>query len=434
MNKAWHYLEYTFAIAALVFFTRVLDFESLSVPSEGLANTASSIGPNPLAPFLSLIQHSIFLVAASLLFLRHDKTVKTLARVKVIWLLLALILLSFLWSNTPDASFRASFALMESCTFGLYFASTYNLQQQLRLVAWALGITSLISLFYTLALPSYGIENGIHQGAWRGPFIQKNIFARVLIFSCLIYISIDPKQIWHKYMIFCGLVLSLGLTILSRSTTALIALALLLLLGFICKFLRLRDLVAIPSIATLMLFLSSIILVIASKAETILTSMGKDLTLSGRTTIWASLIEQIKLRPWFGYGYFGFWTTEEAKSTMTKLFGTTYVPSHSHNGYLELVTSFGLVGAILFMITFVVIARRAVILMRWNQTSEGLWPLLFLSFLLIYNFSEPTLIEHNSIFWILYLTLALSRFIDLKQPQFLSAEITTNEIIKKTNV
>ena len=422
MNKIAHYLEYIFTIAALVFFTRVLDFESLYVPSEGLGYTVASVGTNPLAPFLSLMQHSIFLIVAGLLSIRYKQTIKTLMRAKVNLILLAFIFSSFLWSISPDASFRGTFGLIESCTFGLYFASNYNLQQQLRLLALALGIVSLITVFYTVALPDYGIEQGIHKGAWRGPFIQKNFLGRLLILSCLIYASIDAKKARHKYLVFTGLALSLGLIFLSKSKTAVLVLLLLSSLSFIYRLFRQKDLIAIPLITTSLLFSSSIALAIVTRAETILTSMGKDLTLSGRTIIWAGLIEQIKLRPWLGYGYLGFWSNEEARSTMTKLYGTTYVPSHSHNGYLELVTSFGLIGAILFTITFIAMTRRALILMRWNRTSEGLWPLLFLSFLGIYNFSEPTLIEHNSIFWIVYLTLALSRFIELKQPQFLPSK------------
>ena len=380
-----------------------------------MTESVTSVGENPLAPFLSLMQHSIFLIVSGLLFLRGKQTIQTLRRGKIIWLLLAVAFLSFIWSNTPDTSFRGAFALIESCAFGLYFASNYNLQQQLRLLAIALGITSLISLFYTITFPSYGIENGIHQGAWRGPYIHKNILARILIFSCLTYISLDTKQVWHKYLIFGGLALSLGLTILSQSKTALAVLMLLLILTLIYKSFSLKGLIAIPLVSTLLLFFGTIFLTLISKAETILSNIGKDLTLSGRTIIWASLIEQIKLRPWLGYGYMGFWSTEEAKSTMTKLFGTTYVPSHSHNGYLELVTSFGLVGAILFIFTFIASARRSIILMRWNQSSEGLWPILFLTFLLIYNLSEPTLIEHNSIFWIVYFSLALTRFVKFNQ-------------------
>ncbi|GAB4524348.1 MAG: O-antigen ligase [Pleurocapsa sp.] len=429
MNRVIQILEIPFAIASLVFFTRVLDFESFSKASEGaVGSMANAETNNVLDPFLSLIQHSIFLAVVCLLVLRSQDTIKTLTHGKIIWILVILVLLSFLWSNIPDISFRGAFAFMETCAFGLYFASRYNINEQLRLIACALGITSLISLLYTLVLPSYGIENGIHLGAWRGPFIQKNIFARILVLACLSFVCMDSKQLWQKFLVFAGLTLSFSLIILSQSTTALMVLALLLMLNVIYKLLCLKDIVAIPLMLVSLIAAIVVAAWVLSNAETILSSVGKDLTLSGRTTIWAILIEQIKLRPWLGYGYLGFWRDPAAISLMTKTFGTTYVPAHSHNGYLELLTSFGFVGVLLFSITLIALARRSLILVVRERSQEGFWPLLFLSYIVFYNFSEPTLIEHNSMFWIIYLSLAISRFIEFEpEPQSLSTETTPNK-------
>lgn len=418
MNQFVQSLESKLAVLALVFFTRVLDFESSFKASEGTAESLLPAGINPLAPFLSLMQHSIFLIVLGLLFLRSKDTLEAIKRGKIIWLVVIFVPLSVFWSNIPDVTFRGAFAFIESCTFGLYLASRYSLKEQLRLIAWALAIASIISLFYTLGLPSYAIEDGIHLGAWRGPFVQKNIFARLLILGCLTCICINPKKLWHKYLMYGWLAISLGLVVLSQSKTALIVLVLLILLNLVCHSLRLKDIIAIPSVLTLILLTSGAAILIAINAEGILASVGKDLTLSGRTVIWQGLIEKIQLRPWFGYGYMGFWDNIESRSFIDKVFGTTYSPPHSHNGYLELVTSFGFVGAVVFAISFLAIARRAIILMYWAKTRERLWPLLFLFFLIFYNFTEPTFIEHNSVFWIIYFALAISRFIDLEsKPQ-----------------
>lgn len=418
MNKFfWQSIESKFTIAALVFFSGVLTFESFYVASEGTPESIIVTGETPLAPLLSLMQHSIFLTVVGLLIFRSKQTIKTIARGKVIWLLVILVISSFLWSRIPGVTIRGAFAFMESCVFALYFASRYNYKQQLRLIAWALGITSLISLLYTVALPARGLEYGIHYGAWRGPYNHKNLFARILILGCLSCICINPQKWWHQGFILSGLTLSFGLGILSKSKTGLMVFILLFALSFVYRSFRFKDVVVIPLVLTSVLLGSVIAIATLSNAEAILTSMGKDLTLSGRTIIWSGLIQQIKLRPWFGYGYMGFWPDDQARMLIAKVYGTTYEPPHSHNGYLELLTSFGFVGVVLFAITFVAIARRALILMRWDQTKEGLWPLLFLTFLFLYNCTEPTLIEHNSIFWIIYLTLALTRFIDLEESQ-----------------
>jgi hypothetical protein len=57
------------------------------------------------------------------------------------------------------------------------------------------------------------------------------------------------------------------------------------------------------------------------------------------------------------------------------------------------------------------ILRRAIILANYTSQKIGVWPLTYLSFLLFYNQTENTLVEHNSIFWILYVSLALSPFV-----------------------
>ena len=417
MNQALRLIESKFTIFALVFFTGVLNFDSFTQPSEGKAE-AISILANPFAPVLSLTQHGIFLGALFLLFFRSKDAIRTIAQGKVIWILVFFVPLSIFWSTSPDLTLRRGFAFLETCTFGLYLASRYDFKEQLRLIACAIGIATIISLFYTLALPAYGIEDGIHQGSWRGPYIQKNIFARLLALGCLSYTQIKSNIYIHKFLTFGGLVLSFGLIILTGSKTALTVLILLFLINLIYKSLCLKDILAIPLVLTLFLIVSSTVAVVSHNSVKILTFLDKDLTLSGRIPLWTWLIDQIKLRPLLGYGYLGFWNDPEARSILTKYSNNPYIPPHSHNGYIDTAISFGLVGIILLILTYVLLARRAFILMHQDRTHERFWPILFLSFLFIYNFTEPTFIEHNSIFWIIYLSLAISRFIQLEPKSF----------------
>jgi hypothetical protein len=45
---------------------------------------------------------------------------------------------------------------------------------------------------------------------------------------------------------------------------------------------------------------------------------------------------------------------------------------------------------------------------RLGSTSEELWPIIYISFLIVYNQSESTNIEFHSLFWILYVAITLS--------------------------
>ena len=148
--------------------------------------------------------------------------------------------------------------------------------------------------------------------------------------------------------------------------------------------------------------------------EKILLSLGRDSTLSGRTVIWSAILEKIQERPLLGYGYLGFWHNIYGDSAdVGKALGNTYIPPHAHNGFLDLVLSFGWIGALFFGLSFFLVVRRAIIVVYWRSVTEELFPFLYLSFLVLYNSIEATLVEHNSIFWVLYVSLASTRFLTL---------------------
>jgi hypothetical protein len=45
---------------------------------------------------------------------------------------------------------------------------------------------------------------------------------------------------------------------------------------------------------------------------------------------------------------------------------------------------------------------------RRTLTADGLWPLLILTFMLLYNFSESVLLEKNNVNWTLYVAAVCS--------------------------
>ncbi|EAW38326.1 O-antigen ligase [Lyngbya sp. PCC 8106] len=409
MKKLPKSFEHLFTICALLFFTRSLDAESLFSASEGEEGVILTY--NPFSPLLSLMQHGIFLITLFLLFERWKMTIRTVLRGRFVWGLVILILLSFLWSDFPDLTQRRSIAFLETTVFSIYLASRYPLPDQLQLITRALGIALLLNLLFTLAVPGSGIEYGIHAGAWRGLLIQKNLLARLMILGFIVFLVTTPKNKRQFYLKKIFLFLFVALVLLSTSKTALMLLILLFMLYSLYKALRWYSLRAIPFFLSGILTIGCVITFVVSNAERLVSAAGRDLTLSGRTVIWSALFDKIQERPWLGFGYMGFWHGVYGESAYVgKVYGTTYIPPHSHNGFIELVLGFGFVGALLFGLSFLSVVRKSFILIRITETSEGLWPLLYLSFLILYNQTEMTLIEHNSIFWVLYVALALSRF------------------------
>ncbi|NEZ54410.1 O-antigen ligase family protein [Leptolyngbyaceae cyanobacterium CCMR0081] len=411
IKRAFELREYIFSGFSIIFFTNLLRLNSLFRSSEGELGS-SSYGSNFLAPINSLIQHTIFLIVIILVVSHWQEITRVFVRSIFLWGLIILILCSFLWSPLPDITQRSSLALFQTYLFGVYFASRFTLEEQLRILFFSLSITGISSLLFSLAFPRNAIEAGVHAGAWRGPFEQKNLFARLMVLGSTVCLAITPKNNKERYIILGALALFIVSVILTASKTALGLVILLIVLKQFYKVCWWKGTKAIPFLLTLFLITACFILFIVGNYESLITSAGRDPTLSGRTIIWSALIDKIQERPWLGYGYMGFWSGLDGESAyIAKAYGTTYVPPHSHNGFFELILAFGLWGVLLFGFSLLSITRRAIISARLNQTSEGLWPLLYVSFILFYNQTESTLIEHNSIFWVIYVGLAFSRFI-----------------------
>jgi exopolysaccharide production protein ExoQ len=411
MIKIPFFLEKIFTIFMLLFYTRILAIESVFISSEGETGLILP-SSTPLDPILSLVQHGSALLILVLLKLHWNDTIKVFRLNPFIWLLTVMVLFSASWSDFPELTQRRSLALLETSLFSIYFASRYSIKEQIRLVTYVLGITAILSFLFTLALPSRALEQGVHIGAWRGPFSHKNQFARLMTLSCMASLLVTPVDRKERYLLLLFLGLSFILILLSTSKTALFVGLILFLIFQVYKIFRWKGLAKISFLLIILLVGGVILMWLTMNIESIITVSGRDLTLSGRTKIWPPILDKVQDRPWLGYGYLGFWHgLAGASAYVKKAYGTTYVPPHSHNGFLELLLAFGIVGAVLFTLSFVLVARRALLAANRTQLKEGLWPLMYLSFLILYNQTEATLVAHNSIYWVLYVSLALSPFI-----------------------
>ena len=408
-------LEKAFATIALLFYSELLAFQSLFALSEGEgANFFPEATYSPLTPLLRLTQHGIFLVTVGLLVLRWRRTLQVSAKSICFWGLMLLILSSSLWSDTPTTTLRSSISLLETTLFGLYFAARFSMQEQLKLLTICGSIFAIVGLLFSLAFPSVAIEAGIHAGAWRGPLIQKNLFARALVlFATAAYINPSSRFI-GKAIRAITLLLCILLIVLSASKTAIVILILMIglieLQRFLYRLVAHLPMLVIPAICAVLLSGMTAIVLAVSQAQAIVDLTGRDLTLSGRTEIWSALVTKIGERPLLGYGYQGFWRGIYGESAyIGKVFGNAYLPPHSHNGFFELTLAFGLFGLGLFALTFLLNARFALLLPVVMPPPVSLWPLAYLTFIVLYNQTESTLVAHNSIFWALYVALTFSK-------------------------
>ncbi|MFB2875810.1 O-antigen ligase family protein [Floridanema aerugineum] len=397
-------LEKALAIFGMLVFSGVIAMGSYGRGSDGAGGSAG--GSNPFDKIMVLFRYAYYAYTLFMLTLRLKTVVRPALRDVLIWGLMGIIVMSHHWSDFPNISEKNGQLTVLTTLFGLYIASRYNMKEQMNILQWTFGISVVFSLLYSGALPNYGIEQGTHKGAWRGPLLHKNHFSRFMAISTvpLLFAALKAKK--HRRIMWGIFILSVLMVQLSTSKTGLLVFLTLMLLVPLCKALQSTKSVVVPFLIVIVLIGASAATWLVSNWEPFLYGLGKDPTLTGRTDIWEFVIDKIKERPWLGFGYEAFWLPGgEGENVKFYIF---LVLSQAHNGYLDVAVHLGLIGFALWFGSLILCFFRGLIWTRVGGEIEDLWPLLYVIFLLVYNNTESTIVETNSFFWILYVSASFS--------------------------
>src|SRR5690606_22489955 len=152
-------------------------------------------------------------------------------------------------------------------------------------------------------------------------------------------------------------VLCFMLMLLSLSRTGLVLTLVMPLILFVAWFIRLRLRVLLPSAVLLTLSAGAGLYLLIMSIGILMELLGRDLTLTGRTLIWAVLAEAVLSRPILGFGFGAFWSSSGAAGVAT--LGTLdWNPSSAHNAWLELALALGLTGVCLMLLSVSVTAFK----------------------------------------------------------------------------
>jgi O-antigen ligase len=338
----------------------------------------------------------------------------------VMWLA-ALAIVSTVWSQVPGETLRASLYYLLDTLFAVYLVVTFSTEELMTLTMMLGTTVALASLVLIAGFPQYGLVHEVgHAGVWRGIFAEKNDAAKNLAF---LLTPVCNRRILRPLSLAYG-ALVLGLLVMTRSATAIVIVAayFVFMLG-LQLYRRMR-----PSNATVLLLLAAalgVVLAAVGYAEfgAISALLGRDPTLTGRTDIWAVLIESAKKRPLLGYGFSGFWTGLEGES------GTLYAQvqwffTYAHSGLLEIVLQLGLVGLAAVLFTLGQAARNAREVVRRSASVGAEWLAGVVFLTITYNLDEGTMLFTHTLTSLFFLLacVALARDVRGLQPR---AAVTT---------
>jgi len=112
-------------------------------------------------------------------------------------------------------------------------------------------------------------------------------------------------------------------------------------------------------------------------------SLGRNMTLTGRTDLWADLLK-MNTNQWFGVGFESFFVGDRVEQ-LWKVYW--WHPNEAHNGYLEIYLTLGRAGIFLLLLLVVTGYRNAMKLYRVDPRAGSL-RLAFLIVVLLYNITE----------------------------------------------
>lgn len=406
MNKKLRIAEYGFTILSFIFYS------SGPLPlllSGGAGQGISEVSPDPTD--YSILQALFFvnyLVTVLLLIARWKKAIYVATKDWTIGLLMGIALASLMWSSIPKITQVRSIALVGTSLFGLYLASRYTIREQLKLLGWSFGIVIIMSFLFAFFMPKFGImSSGVHAGAWRGIYVHKNMLGKMMAIGATVFLLLAMDARSNRWIPWLGVGLSVILLVLSKSSSAIGNFLTIFALIPVYNTLRWSYHLLVPATIAVITIGSIISLWLSTNAKVLLEAIGKDPTLTGRTEMWPFIIEMIQKQPWLGYGYNGFWHDWNSPGAYV-WYAAQWTPPNSHNGFLDLWLELGLLGILVFAIGFGVNLLRGLKLFRIDRSWQSFWTLLYLTFIILANIGESSLLNRNDLCWLLYVTVSFS--------------------------
>lgn len=322
--------------------------------------------------------------------------------------------LSVLWSDLPAVSFKRWIRTTGDLIMVLLVLTEINPAEAIKAIirrsAYVLIPFSIVLIKYFRDIGVTYSEDG-STTMWIGVTTHKNVLGYVIL-VCALYFANNLLVTWKSkkgvidfLFLMMMLWLIVGTSESKGSSTSLTALSLGLIVLLSAHWgasnlMKLRKVML--SIVLALCCLTAISQVLGeSFLEVVTSSMGRDVTLTGRTEIWSVALDVGPGNPIFGRGYGSFWIGETANQVWNNLTYHTHF-LQSHNGYIDIYLELGALGLILL---------AGLIGSAWKNMGEtlrsnieyGMYRMAFLLVILLHNFTESSYGRPNHLLWFMFL-------------------------------
>ncbi len=331
----------------------------------------------------------IFILAFSTIIPHYKKFLKWLNNEKFVVFFLVWCGFTIVFAIDSFTAFKRYFQYITTSlvfiSFYLNFSDSSNLLKILR-------VSFVIYLFLTLVVcliipdatdPSFN--------TWRGFHATKNNLGQYAAINFLFfsYNYSLAENIRARFFFFGFVLLSLLVLFGAFSMTNIVLVSLFSFTFLILNFRKFFDRLGISLkfsvliIAVLSLLILCFILIYPEVYLLIFQLIDKDPTLTGRTEIWTLVLAQSINDLITGVGFQSFWIPEKLSRIILFQY---WMPTQSHNGYVDMMLEIGIIGLFLFILFCYSIFKASIF------KKDMLWVIIII-YVLALNFSESTLIR-----------------------------------------
>lgn len=323
---------------------------------------------------------------------------------KLFWLATILLLTSTIWSVSPDLTFRRAILTIMVAWTAISFVYIIGPVRTLRSARLLLGIVIVIDLFSIPFVPQ-AIHNASEgdpalTGAWRGMHLIKSIAGPVAVLSSFIFLYywIENKRKLDLILLIFSVSFLAGTS--AKAPQAIMIMCALLLYFYGTMFIsgKYRTLARVFVILSLFATIIAPLIFIDTLAEAIESRSF----LTGRGVIWQTAWTYVQSNWALGAGYGAFWEGGPAQEIFGKA-GRVYL-THSHNGFLEMLVTTGILGVTIGVISCVVFPIWKIF---YKPANHYLVTVPWIVFFVAMNMTETYLFARDQVVWVLFL-LALS--------------------------
>lgn len=384
----------------------ILSSPVLSNLSAGLGNVDAQANVfNTLAIALNI------LFVAPLCIFRSRHIFNLVASNKAAVVLILLIFVSAAWSIHPDVTLRRGVNYFSTLLTAFYLAAFFDLDEIMKIVSCSIAIAVVSSFIFVFAFPL----DAIHQpspwqieditGAWKGAYSHKNVLGHVMTVGVIVELYIltatRSRLLWHL-LVLCG---CLTLILFARSGTAILLTALYMLGAVLFVILqRAREYfgVALVMLATIA---TTIAVIYLAYPNLVFAALGSDATLTGRTELWALVLNLIGERPTLGWGYSAMWLQNDSL-TISISHTVGWAVPQAHNAFLEVALELGVLGLTIVTAFVAISFWRAIRCLLADRYRYGMFSLVFFIGIIVSGLTESTLLQNQTIEWVMFNVLS----------------------------